>query len=183
MNNTTDTDQLTPICSLCNVSHEDQRTRFPVGAKVVAKHNILLPHGSGIQVHFGTQGEVRYHCDDGRACVFFEGGTSHTFHKPEDHINRLTSDPAVRGVIPAPVEPLGEVEKWGNIVFRDLDGDLVQIDNRDTYIVIDKPVALSRSQVCSLVGHLEAWLTTGSLALGSPEAVHPAASGNSESGD
>lgn len=71
-------------CSCGSDSHEDQRTRYPVNARV-RTINLITCHLGTIPT--GTTGKITSHCDDGRAWVFFDGySAGHTFHFPEGAI-------------------------------------------------------------------------------------------------
>lgn len=70
-------------CSDCKRDHGNQITDYPVGATVITEQKL---HALGMPpVESGTKGEVKYHCDDGRAGFLF-GEHIHTFHFPEDYL-------------------------------------------------------------------------------------------------
>lgn len=68
----------------CSKGHEDQITKYPVDATVIALGDIPGLDGSGVPK--GMLGQVSWHCNDGRATIKFENGQCHTFHFPEQHV-------------------------------------------------------------------------------------------------
>lgn len=74
-------------CSDCGELHDNQRTDYPQGARVVAIQE--FPSTDGITtIRRGTVGRVVDRCDDGRACISINSET-HTFHFPGGYILRL----------------------------------------------------------------------------------------------
>lgn len=75
-------------CSCGAPGHQDQRIALPVGCGVLATKDI--PDLDNRPIPKNTPGFVKWHCDDGRAAIFFDGfSRSHTFHFPQDYIAKV----------------------------------------------------------------------------------------------
>lgn len=128
------------------VTHENQITDYPKGARIEAIREI--PLSSPAQNYYadplprGTRGVVSAHTDDGRAYINFEGhgqeGFGHTFDEPEKYIrvvctHRDNNCPANREQ-PRPEQAGGEASEQSQLFprysFAVVTGRYKILDNR-----------------------------------------------------
>ena len=116
------------LCACGQVSHENQRTDFPIGSTV--RITVPIPCNSIGDKSYGVGQIARVvgHCNDGRAQIMFPAGDVHTFHFPESCLRSEASDDVRRRILPLTRKNLRRGRR--DIPFSSISQRDVMIDER-----------------------------------------------------